>query len=117
MKRNKAEINVATDIDETLILSRKPKKGDRLVKLIDPYDGKVRTFVVHRPHVKLIKDYHARGYQVTAWSANGEAWAYVVISALGLQDYVYETRSKFVKFVDDLQASEVLGSRVFIPYE
>lgn len=115
MKINKAELCVACDIDNTLIMHRQRKIDDMVVLVTDPYDGDKKYFSVHQEHLKLIKDYHKRGYQITVWSHNGWAWAEAVCIALDIQDIVYEVRTKFIKHVDDTEADIILGPRVYIP--
>lgn len=110
---------VVVDVDDTLILWREVKKTDRIVKFKDPYDGKSRIFVIHRPHVKLVRDYKARGFKVMVWSAGGYRWAVAVVKALKLEKYVDFVTTKPSKHVDDIAsqgAEGIVGSRVYIKY-
>lgn len=108
----KNELSVHFDCDDTLVMWY-PKIVD--VYVSDPYD-ETNTYGLakHEKHIKLLKDYKNRGYQVVVWSAGGSKWAKAVVDALELQEYVDVIMVKPVKYVDDLPASEILGTRVYI---
>ncbi len=61
-----------------------------------------------------LMDHHSRGFTNIVWSAGGYAWAHEVVYALGLQDYVTLIMAKPLKYVDDLQAPEILVSRIYL---
>lgn len=110
------EYVVAFDIDDTLVMwsneYRQPHEGS--VAFIDPYDGATNHLVPHEKHVNLLKKYKGRGMCVMVWSAGGVQWAKSVINTLGLQDYVDLIITKPSKYVDDLPAKEILGSRIYL---
>lgn len=89
--------------------------GDK-IEFEDPYDSSLVYLIPHYRHIKLLKDYKERGYTVIIWSAAGYRWAQVVAKILELEEYIDYCQSKPIKFVDDLQASEILGDRVYIPF-
>jgi hypothetical protein len=108
------ELIAHCDVDQTLILHSAPKPGQETVSITDPYDCVIRTYVVNRPMIKLIKDHAARGYFLIVWSANGWQWAEAVAKALDLQDTFELCMGKNLKYFDDLQAVDILGVRVYL---
>ena len=62
----------------------------------------------------MLKDRKARGATIHVWSANGYQWALAVVRALELEAYVDFVQSKPTMYVDDLQASEILGERLYL---
>lgn len=101
------------DVDDTLVMwpSKKSKKN---IKLRDPYLNKDVFLTPNKRHIALLKTHKVRGYLVVVWSAAGFKWAQEVVKRLGLNNYVDLIMSKPTKFVDDLQAHEVLGTRVYL---
>lgn len=116
MKVIGSDMVVHCDVDNTLVMWNKPH-GPTSIVLKDPYNGAKNSLVPHTQHIDLLKKYKNQGYTVIVWSAGGKLWAETVVNALGLSDVVDFAMCKSVKYVDDLQASEVLGSRVYIPFE
>lgn len=117
MKIFKGELTMSVDVDNTLLMWEeepyKPGKGK--IKVIDPNDGNARYLVPHQRHVNFVRKCAKRGYQITVWSAGGWAWAEAAVRALKLEDYVTKIETKPVKFIDDLEAHEILGTRIFLP--
>lgn len=85
------------------------------IYVTDPYvtGNSIRLRPNHK-HIKLLKDHKARGYGVIVWSAGGSAWARAAVEALELESYVDVILAKPAKFVDDLQATEILGTRIYL---
>lgn len=110
----KNENNIYFDVDETLVLWGKIKKGEKCIAITDPYDGTQRYLRPHVGHIKVLRDRKARGATIHVWSANGWQWAKAVVSALGLQDHVDFVLSKPIMYVDDLEAHEILGERLYL---
>lgn len=109
------EFVVAFDVDDTLVMWEKQEtKSQNAVTFLDPYDGSKHLLVPHQGHISLMKKYKGRGMCIIVWSAGGTQWAKSVINTLGLQDYVDIILTKPSKYVDDLQASEILGNRVYL---
>ena len=102
---------VVIDVDDTLVMR---DVSDPTDWLICPYDGTTIPVRRHNKHIKLLKDYHARGYYVIVWSAGGWNWARAVVDSLDLSGYVHHTMAKPVKYVDDLEAKDILGTRVYL---
>lgn len=110
------EYVVAFDIDDTMVMwdGNFNQPGEGKIQIIDPYDGSKVYLKPHSKHVALLRKYKGRGMCVLVWSAGGVQWAKAVINALSLADYVDLIITKPSKFVDDLQATEVLGSRIYL---
>lgn len=102
------------DCDDTLVLWKDPVDGEETVLVKDPYDGQLVRLVVHKPHVKLLKDRSARGCAIVVWSQSGSQWALAVVEALGVQDYVTLVISKPFAYVDDLPINEWLPKRTYL---
>lgn len=113
---NDYELSIMFDVDQTLILWDQPKNSKN-IGITRVETGRINKVTPHTEHIELLKQHHYRGYHVTVWSASGTTWALAVVDALGLTGYVDEVRTKPLKFVDDLQADEVLGTRIYIPFK
>lgn len=111
---NDSEQNIGFDVDDTLILWRKPLEGEETIDIICPYDGRSSTFVIHKPHIKLLKDRKARGCSIKVWSQSGPKWAKAVVDALGLQDHVSHVEGKPFMIVDDLPASVWMPNNTYL---
>lgn len=114
MNRIEGEQNIFIDVDDTLILHKKCKKGDTVVAVTDPYDGQQHYFAVHKAHVKVLKDRKQRGAVIFVWSQNGWEWAEAVVRALNLKEHVNFVLSKPVMHIDDLPCQEWMGPRLYL---
>lgn len=103
---------ITFDVDDTLILHRAPLEGEETVEIIDPYDGRVLSFVIHKPHIKLMGDRIARGCAIVVWSQNGPQWANAVVTALGLKPTLIMAKPFMI--VDDLPVEAWIGKRVYL---
>jgi hypothetical protein len=101
------------DVDHTLLMDATPGTPGSIT-FRDPYDGKMVTRLPHWPHIKLLKNYHARGAEVWVWSKNGVEWARAAIKALKLKKHVHQVSCKPYVHVDDQDASKWMGERVYI---
>lgn len=113
MKTIKTENIVDIDIDDTLIMHNVSEPGEKIT--LDFY-GEDVTFNVHNEHVKLLKNYKARGFTIFVWSGNGYEHAEKVIKALNLEDYVDYVRTKPYRIIDDSEANN-WAPRIYIPYK
>lgn len=122
MKVNRNENVVFYDCDDTLVMwddkFREPHKdeftGKEAIPIFDPNDRSVNYLIPHQRHIELLKKHHGRGYHVVVWSGGGFEWAESVVKTLGLEEFVDDVYTKPCKFVDDLPATEVLGTRIYL---
>lgn len=116
MKILESETVVMVDVDDTLVMwaegYRQPGEGK--VRFVDPYDQAVQYLTPHHKHIELIQKYKGRGFKIIVWSAGGYEWAKSVITTLGMQESVDMVMSKPIKYMDDLPAEEILGTRVYL---
>lgn len=119
MKVIENELIVMFDCDDTLCLwsSKNKIPHEGAIRFVDPNDGAVHYLTPHDIHIDLLKKYKGRGYFIVVWSASGYAWAKTVVETLKIQDYVDLVMSKSIKYVDDLHADEILGTRVYLPFK
>lgn len=113
MRIRTSELPVAIDVDKTLILPVRMGDVDRMEFM---YYGQLRIYRPHYTHIEFLKSLHARGYEITVWSANGYAWAKEVVTKLDLTPYVHEVATKPIIYVDDQLATEFMR-RVYIEEE
>jgi hypothetical protein len=111
MSKRRNEYPVFFDVDNTLVMWCTDLPD---VEIKDPYGKGVIKLKKHNKHIKLMKDYHARGCQIIVWSAGGRAWAKAVVKALKLKKYVDIILTKPVKLVDDLDCKEWMGPRIYL---
>lgn len=105
---------VGCDVDDTLVLWRKPQDGEETIDITDPYDGQTKTLVIHKPHIKLLRDRKARGCAIIVWSQSGPQWARAVVNALGLDEVKPFIFAKPFMIIDDLPAEAWLSNRVYL---
>ena len=63
-----------------------------------------------------IKQFHARGHTLIAWSAGGSEWAETVIKKFQLEEYFTLCISKPDWYMDDLKSEEFLPEINRIPF-
>ena len=116
MKTIKSHRSVFFDIDDTLIIwdwKNISPDGVGLVDITDPMSGHTECVLPHERHIKLLKQFKARGHTVVVWSQGGWAWAENVVKALELQDLVDVVMSKPDWYVDDLPSTAFMGSNIY----
>ncbi len=116
MKVIKNELSAYFDCDDTLVMWDNPQ-DKYAVDFIDPHDGTRHSLVPHKKHIKLLRDFKCRGYTIIVWSGGGYEWAETVVRTLNLEGYVDLVMTKPTKYIDDLQAVEILGSRIYLKDE
>lgn len=117
MKIIESEQLVFCDVDDTLVMWGKAKKGEKVIVVTNPY-GKEQNYVrPHVGHIRILKDRKARGAHIVVWSAGGHKWAEAVIKALKLEQYVDTVMSKPLMYIDDKKAKDIMGEHLYLPYE
>lgn len=107
------ELVLCVDVDGTLILPPVDAATDT-IKILCPYDGKYYRRSIHKPHIKALRNYVARGAHVMVWSRNGARWAAAVLEALGLDHLDVYVKSKPFAYMDDLPCQEWMGEHMYI---
>jgi hydroxymethylpyrimidine pyrophosphatase-like HAD family hydrolase len=114
MKVIETEKTIFYDMDDTLIMHTKHISPLEQKVTIDFY-GENIDFAVHTDHVKLLKNYKARGFTIFGWSGNGYKHAENVIKALNLEDYVDFVLTKPYRVIDDSEPNN-WAPRIYLPY-
>lgn len=114
MKVIENENVVCFDCDDTLVLWFSGCDPKDKVNILCPYSKTIDSLKPHKRHIDLLKKYKGRGMTVIVWSAAGYQWAEAVVKALELEDYVDFVQTKPSKYVDDMTAEHVLGSRIYL---
>lgn len=118
----KTQHMVYIDVDDTLVMWNKnesfPRDTEGVVEFSDPYREGISLYLKpHRKHLELMHTWKKRGYGIVVWSAGGAPWAKEVVETLKLEHLVDVILTKPEKYVDDLQANAILGTRVYITQE
>lgn len=104
------------DVDDTLVIwdwKAVDPEGKGLIKIQDPNSGHTELVLPHERHVKLLKQFKARGHTVVVWSQGGWDWASIVVKSLGLESVVDFCMSKPDWYVDDLPAVAFMGNNIY----
>ncbi len=105
---------IMIDVDDTLVMWGKVKKGKKAIAITSPYDGTQEILRPHKGHIKILKDRKARGACIVVWSHGGYRWAEAVVKALKLESYVDYCASKPFMYIDDTEAENILGERLYL---
>jgi phosphoserine phosphatase len=100
MKVIKNELIAFFDVDDTII-KHDHSHINGPGKITCSLYGENRYVTPHELHIKLLKDYKARGYTIYLWSGNGFFWCQEVAHKLELTSYIDYCLSKPVKVVDN----------------
>jgi len=103
---------VAIDVDQTLFMHEEGIINNDVI--VNPYSKTKIGGHLNQNHYELLKQYKARGLFVIVWSKAGVLWAEAVIKHYKLEPYVDLITTKFDRYVDDLEAKDILGERVYI---
>lgn len=114
---NKNEQVIFVDCDDTLVMWKKAKKGEKVIAFTDPYDATQHYVVPHIPHIKILKDRKARGATIIVWSQSGWAWAEAIVKALDIGQSVDMVMSKPVAYIDDKPVEEWMAERIYLGSE
>lgn len=110
------ESTVFCDVDDTLVMWGKIKRGEKAIAVTCPHGGHQEYLRPHKGHIKILKDRKARGSFIVVWSAGGFAWANAVVKALGLENHVDLIMTKPHCYIDDKEAKDIMGERIYLPY-
>jgi hypothetical protein len=103
---------VCIDCDDTLILWDK-SKYPHLPTVELWYAGFHSRVVIHERNRNLLIKLAKLGYMVVVWSMTGYDWAETVVKGLGLEQYVHLCMTKPRFYVDDKEADQWIGERVW----
>ena len=102
------------DIDFTLIMHGKIKKGQRCISYTCPYTKEQLTVRVNEPMVAVLKERLARGSTILVWSKSGYRKAVAVMKALKISHPNLYVTSKFKDYADDKDISTWSGERIWL---
>lgn len=103
------------DVDGTLVIHDYKKYDIKTVEVFEPATKRFVTMGIHEPMIQLLKEERYRGNFILVWSRAGKQWADNVVMALGLEDQVHLVMTKPLVYFDDIDVSEWLKDRVFLP--
>jgi hypothetical protein len=103
------------DVDDTLVFPFSANMPGPKVKIYDVITDKYLTMTANESMIRLMKEEKHRGGHIIVWSRGGEEWARNVVVALKLDDIVDTTMDKPLVYFDDLDVSEWMKDRVYIP--
>lgn len=100
------------DVDDTLLMHDRSAfvfTSEVTVKC------KGRTFVgvPNKKNINLLVKFYKLGYDVIVWSKTGASWARAVGGVLGINEYVSHYLSKPDFYMDDRDAKDWMGQRVY----
>ena len=118
MKVVDIERTIFCDVDDTLVMHRKPDSMESTpVWPIDPATGELVKVYRNAPMIKCLLEEKHRGSFVVVWSMGGWEWARNVLTALGIEDKVDLVMTKPFAYFDDKHVNEWLTYRVYIKPE
>jgi hypothetical protein len=95
---------VCFDVDDTLVIWNIPPGREKDCILFNSF-GTGEWLLPHQPHIKMLKQFRARGHKVIVWSQGGAQWAAEVVKTLKLEEFVDVAMTKPKWIIDDLPAS------------
>ena len=108
---------VMFDVDDTLVIwdwKAINPDGVGLVYIRNP-DGNCEELVMpHDRHIRLLRQFKARGHTVVVWSQGGHAWAENVCKILGIDSIVDIVMDKPNWYVDDLPCEAFMKSPIYL---
>lgn len=107
---------VMVDVDDTLVKwsSSYNIPHDKAIQITDQTNNSIVYVTPHEKHINLLKKYKDMNYKVFVWSGGGYRWAKSVIETLQLQNHVDFIMTKPIKYIDDLDCNEWMGSRIYL---
>ena len=119
MKTIRNDTVIPIDVDDTLILypedTLDPKlyRAEGYIKLKD-ITGETFYAKPSMKHIRLMKLYRKRGFTVIVWSGNGYEHAESIVKQLKLSNYVDLVMCKPNRFIDDVDCSRWMGTRIYL---
>lgn len=105
---------VVCDVDDTLIMYDLSEYEEELTTHIkNPYSDMELSVVPNMKNINTLIKFKKLGYQVIVWSRTGKLWAQAVVDALELGSYVDMTLAKPLYYIDDKEAHEWIGEKVW----
>jgi hypothetical protein len=109
------ESTIWVDVDQTMVVYPKDPSDRRgTVAILNPTTDEMEYLLPHAGHIKILKQRKGRGSHITVWSAGGFAWAEAVVRALELEAYVDLICTKPHIYIDDKEAKDIMGERVYL---
>lgn len=114
MKVIESTKSVFFDVDDTLVIWQFDDDEKNLAIDFGVRPGITEMAVPNEYHIKLLKEFAARGHTVVVWSAGGWEWAKHVVEVLGLEKYVDLVMSKPDWYIDDKPANYFMGNPIYL---
>ena len=102
------------DIDETLIMNSKIRKGQKCISFTCPYTKELCIVRVNEPMLAVLRQRLARGTSILVWSKSGYRRAVVILRALQLDHKNLYVTSKFKDYADDKPIETWAGERIWL---
>lgn len=113
MKTLPSDKVVMVDCDDTLVLWDSSKWSPFLHGVQVNCYGYSTSLHIHEKNINLLRKLKRLGYTLVVWSATGHEWAEAVVKALDLEDCVSFCMSKPRYYVDDKDAVDWIGARLW----
>lgn len=102
------------DVDDTIVMHGKIRKGQRTVAYTCPYTDEQKIVRVNEPMVQVLRERLARGTSVLVWSKSGYKKAVAILRALKIDHKNLYVTSKFKDYADDKDISTWSGERIWL---
>ena len=108
------ELLIPCDVDSTLIFDA---ASDDVEAIQMNYYGKEKWCRPSHKHIEFLHSLRERGYYIIVWSGNGKQWADEVVDKLGIRSLISQTMMKPLKYIDDLDCKEWMGTQIYLEEE
>jgi len=103
------------DVDNTLVFPLSANMPGPKVEIYDAITQNFLTMTANESMIRLMQEEKHRGGHIIVWSRGGQEWASNVVEALHLTRVVDTVMEKPLVYYDDLDVSEWMKDRVYIP--
>jgi hypothetical protein len=100
------------DCDDTLIMWNLSDYGDETPRLTVNVWGPADV-IPNQKNINTVRKFALLGYTIILWSKTGAKWARAVGQATGLDPLVTAYLTKPTYYLDDMEAAEWLGPRLW----